>query len=227
MAYGHADALIAVSNPLSRVIRKRFKYENIVVPNVIGGDVFFESIPRKHESFDFVFTGALTERKGIWDLLEAFASFYKAHADSHLHIIGDGTERLSIEKCVKNEKIEKAVTIYGRLNRSEISAVYSKCDCFVLPSRFETFGVVYIEALAAGLPVIGTKCGGPEDIIDESTGLLIECDDISGLINAMEYMYCNSENYNADELKQIVMKRYSESAIAESLIKIYENVLKR
>ena len=55
----------------------------------------------------------------------------------------------------------------------EIVKVYEECDCFVLPSAGETFGVVYVEAMAAGLPVIATRCGGPEDFVNEDNGILI------------------------------------------------------
>ncbi len=75
---------------------------------------------------------------------------------------------------------------YDYLNQEEIKELLLSCDCFVLSSNFETFGVVVIEAMACGLPVISTKCFGPEDILNQSCGLLVEKNNLGQMVKALK-----------------------------------------
>lgn len=84
--------------------------------------------------------------------------------------------------------------------KKKIAEQLSKSDCFVLASQSETFGVAYIEALAMGVPVIATKCGGPEGFVNENNGIMIDVDSESQLIEAMKYMYNNSDKYDREEI---------------------------
>ena len=82
-----------------------------------------------------------------------------------------------------------SVEFLGSLNRSQVVSHMQQCDCFVLPSRYETFGVVYIEAMACGKPVIAVANGGPDDFVKGFNGMLIEPNDIAGLQHVLEQMY--------------------------------------
>ena len=103
----------------------------------------------------------------------------------------------------------------------------SKCDAFVLASKYETFGVVYIEALASGKPVIGTYNGGAEDIINDSNGLLVKVDDINDLGNAMKKIIKNINIYNSEEIRNDCIEKYSKKKIIKDIINEYNNVLER
>jgi glycosyltransferase involved in cell wall biosynthesis len=86
--------------------------------------------------------------------------------------------------------------------------------------------LVYAEAMAAGLPVIATKCGGPEDIIiDCEEGLLIEVDDRDALEAAMRYMILNVDNFDRSTISKNALHRFSPERIAIELINIYSDVL--
>lgn len=89
--------------------------------------------------------------------------------------IGDGHLRSVLMEYVWKHDLHDIVMFHGILSPMEIVKVYEECDCFVLPSAGETFGVVYVEAMAAGLPVIATRCGGPEDFVNEDNGILHRC----------------------------------------------------
>ena len=98
-------------------------------------------------------------------------------------------------------------------------------DAFVLSSQYETFGVVVIEALALGLPVIATRCGGPESIVRDEDGLLIPIEDISSLAIAMKTIYDNRLKYNAEEIRTACSDRYSEKSVAEQLKTGYAEIV--
>ena len=83
------------------------------------------------------------------------------------------------------------------------------CDAFVLASRAETFGVVYVEAMAAGLPVIATACGGPEDFVSEENGILIPADNEEKLTEALIEMYHMAHKYD----KQAISEKQEKSLL--------------
>jgi glycosyltransferase involved in cell wall biosynthesis len=96
----------------------------------------------------------------------------------------------------------------------------------VLASRGETFGVVYIEALAAGVPVIGTKCGGPEDFVSEDMGLLVEVDNVEALTGAMQHMIEHSGEYDRELIKRKIKDSFSPQTVAREL-EIFQDGLEK
>ena len=121
--------------------------------------------------------------KNMAGLLRAFAAL---HGEPRLIIFGDGPESGALRTLCAELGLYSRVSFRGHCPREELAEAYAAADCFVLASRSETFGVAYIEAMAAGLPVIATRCGGPEDFVTEENGILIPVDDESALIDAME-----------------------------------------
>ena len=126
----------------------------------------------------------------------------------------------------KSEGVEKKVTFVGALSREEVANWMNKCDAFVLPSRYETFGVVYIEALASGKPVIGTFNGGAEDIVNQDVGILVEIDNVKKLSNAMEYIRKNNKEYKPEELRKYCTEKFSANVIIKKIINVYKEVIK-
>jgi len=106
-----------------------------------------------------------------------------------------------------------------------ISKKLKSSDCFVLASQNETFGVVYIEALACGIPVIATKCGGPEEFVSEENGFLVPVDDIDSLVKAMRDIYENSKNYDREKISKVTAGLFSPNEIANRLLEVYKNII--
>ena len=98
---------------------------------------------------------------------------------------------------------------------------------FVLPSRAETFGVVYIEAMAVGLPVIATKCGGPEAFINQDNGLLINTDSLDELLNAMKYMYNNISSFDQFNIASSTFDDFSPVNVGNRIVDEYRIALNR
>ena len=117
-------------------------------------------------------------------MIEAFhqANF---NNDVYLYIIGEGHLHPNLQKMINTFGLNEQIKLLGMMNRNEIGQIMQKSDAFVLASRVETFGVVYIEAMLAGLPVIATACGGPEEFVDEDNGILIPVDNVELLAKAM------------------------------------------
>lgn len=113
----------------------------------------------------------------------------------------------------------------GLKSQQEIQDLISASDAFVLASRKETFGVVFIEAMAKGLPVIATPCGGPEEFVDQENGLLVPCDYVDELADALKYMHKNINEYNRDKIRESTLKKFSETSIAHKIENLYIHIL--
>ena len=101
----------------------------------------------------------------------------------------------------------------------------SLCDVFVLPSKYETFGVVYIEALASGKPVIGAFNGGAEDIINKENGLIVKVNDVDDLGLAMKSIIKNIDSYKPEEIREECIKRFSKKKIINEILEVYNILL--
>jgi glycogen(starch) synthase len=135
----------------------------------------------------WLFVGALVERKGVRWLLEAFAICRRDDPALTLTLVGDGELRSALEKRAAELGVAEAVTFAGAVSPARALRMMHRYDVLVHPSRYETFGVVVVEAVAAGLPVIVTRCGGPEQTlagIEAAAGELIDVEDGAGAIVA-------------------------------------------
>ncbi len=134
--------------------------------------------------------------------------------------------RDELEQYVRRCGISDAVNFHGRLNSNEILSILEISDCMAMVSKTETFGVVYVEAMAAGLPVIATRCGGPERIVNDNNGILVKVNDEEELKKAIIYLYNHKNHYHSDEIRKYAVENFSEGAIAKKLIEKYNEFLK-
>lgn len=123
--------------------------------------------------------------------------------------------------------INHAVTFTGALTTDQTLDLMRHSNAFVLASRTETFGVVYIEALSQGLPVIATRCGGPESIVTSDNGLLVPIENIPELTKALLTLYENHAHYDPVRLRQDCLQQFGSRAIAQHLIDTFQKVLNK
>jgi glycosyltransferase involved in cell wall biosynthesis len=202
-------------------------YPQCRLPNII--DVLFEqAIPpgtKKNGSFTFLNVAALNKNKGHEFILQAFSKIAKKYTDAMLQIAGAGEELIRLKDLAKKLGLDKNLVFLGHLPVPRVRQEMLACDCFVLGSEFETFGVVIIEAQACGKPVISTRCGGPEELINEKNGLLVPVHDAESLAGAMMQVYNNREVYDAELIRENCIRQYGQQAVAEKLISVYNTIL--
>lgn len=227
--FKNADKCIAVSKPLAKSIQQFVNREIIILPNMVNTGRFLiaEKKEEKNKIFEFLFVGSLNKLKRVNILIESFELAFREIEEVRLRICGSGPEREKLERQVEKLGISEKVIFRGTIYREQMPDIYSKADCFVLPSYIETFGVVYIEALASGIPIIGTKNGGAEDIITKKNGILVDVDDTASLSDALLYMYYNSKKYNSEEIRKDAINSYDSSIVSKKLIEIYDQVSNR
>lgn len=225
--YPRMDKVIAVSEYLAKNIKEKFDVEAIVIPNIVDTTSFeYKYMKKNKDFFNFVSTGNLLPNKRMDILIEAFYNAFKGDKKVNLYIYGEGPERNKLEKLINAYGLTGQVFLMGLVDRKEIANKMSESDCFVLASRLETFGVAYIEAMAMGLPVIATKCGGPEDFITEENGILVPVDDVDELEKTLRTIHINADLYDRKTISDAALKKYSSETIANRLFEIYENLLK-
>lgn len=225
-SYKQADKLIVVGNGLKKEI-SQFSGRNdiVVIHNLIPFDLFKISKNNINGKFKFFSLAFLEGEKGMDTLIKSFRNGFKGE-NCILQIGGEGSQKESLINLAKNIGIDSQVEFLGALTREEVSNKMSECNAFVLASRYETFGVVYIEALASGKPIIGTFNGGAEDIINNDNGLLVQVDNIEELENAMKYIKENLSKYDSQEIRKSCENRFSKKVIVKEIIKVYEEILK-
>jgi glycosyltransferase involved in cell wall biosynthesis len=222
-AYRNADKIISVSNALSKRLTQHFGANSIVISNIVDLQTFNYCPDSLKESFTYISTGNLIHRKGFDCLIKAFS--INNLPKSRLLIIGEGPKKKNLQKQIDTLNLSNQIILVGKKTRLEINELFSKSDVFVLASRSETFGVVYIEAMAAGLPVIATKCGGPEEFVDAQNGILIDLNDTKQLSDALLEMKNNIHLYDREAIATSTRKNYSPEVIAGKLVKLYSEIL--
>lgn len=161
------------------------------IPNESVPDSEIDSwLLKSPNSFSVVAAGALSgRRKGFDVLIEAFRNFHLKHSDSQLIIFGEGIDKIKLQEQIKTFDLEKVVKLAGFTNN--LIKNFRHADCFVHSAREEAFGIVIVEALAAGLPVVATDCPvGPREILkDGKIGQLVPVDDVNAISTAIERVY--------------------------------------
>lgn len=145
------------------------------------------------QTFNFLTVSRLVPIKNISLQLEALQQVVTAGHAVTLHIVGDGPERANLEREVRNRKLSDRVVFHGRQTGAALGSLYQNCDCFLLTSHYEGWGMVIVEAATAGLPVIMTDVGcAGEFLIDGEGGMVIPVGDAPALRTAMERMVTES-----------------------------------
>lgn len=226
-AYKDADAVISVSEVLAKSIKEKCGVDSLIINNMVTNQ-FFESRRhiRKDNSFRFIAVGGLRRIKRFDLLVEAF-SLCHFPLNVSLEIVGEGEERHLIETKIHEYNVYRQVKLLGLKTPKEVNDLLCQSDCFVLSSKLETFSIVLIEAMAKGLPVIATRCGGPETFVRPKDGILVPKENVEEFAKAMKYMVDHYQDYNADEIRQYCQDNFSQDVIADKIIDVYKQVLNK
>lgn len=194
------------------------------LPNAIDFSDF--SICPPDPVFTFGALGGLNKLKGYDILLRAFAKVHEAYPQCRLEIGGDGPERDTLLALRSALQLDDCVCFPGRIPSEQRGAFYHGKSAFVCSSLTETFSIVTIEAFASGLPVVATKCGGPEDLVNDTNGYLVEKGDADALAAGMLQMIHNRCAFDSQRIRQDAYVRYDETAVVTRQLACYEKLIK-
>ena len=167
----------------------------------------------------------LIERKNVADIIRAYSHIYNDLGKKNIefHIIGIGEQKIFLENLANELKVlNKCVFFHGFVDEKKKIELLVNSDFHIINSDEEGFSVVTAEAILYGIPVIATKCGGPEDFVPEKVGILINRRNIKELTDAILYMIDHSQDYDKNVLREYGKSRFSPEVICRNTYEVYK-----
>lgn len=228
--------IIAISNHSKDVITNIFEGDKEKVITILNGydeKIFYREDYDKEEvlkEFNIYnnynkivcFAGRLVKNKGVDLLLEAAKNYENENILTL--IVGDGEEISNLKK-LKEELGLKNVYFLGNLKHDKLRKIYNISDLCAVPSRQEAFGLVALEAIACGTPVVATNQGGIPSIVNSSVGILIEEENVHELAKSISKILNNEIKFDPTYLAEYARNNYIQDLFADNLLKIYKESL--
>ncbi len=230
-----AGAVVVLTQDMKDTLRATFKGNVAVIPNGIDGENFGRAIikdMRQELAIGsgekiIIFVGGLKPIKGVRYLIEAFAMVAQKMPNARLLLVGDGPERQNLEAMVIKEGLKEKVHFVGKIENDAIVTYMMTGDIFVLPSLSEGFGIVNLESMACGLPIIATNVGGiPEIVTDGENGFLVSPKNPAQIAEKILLLFTDDklrEKISKNNKEKV--KEYDWQNIVAKLEKVYGEVL--
>ncbi|GAA3371518.1 hypothetical protein GCM10020367_22510 [Streptomyces sannanensis] len=222
------DGFLAVGEPIRNVLKAEFPHhaDKIqLIPNPISfAETRAEPVTELRR---WLFLGGLIPRKGVNWLVEAFARCRAEHPELTLTLVGEGELRAELEERTVELGIDDAVSFLGAVPPARALELMREHDLLVHPSRYETFGMTVVEAVAAGMPVLVTKCGGPQETlagVEDDAGELIEVEENAETISdGYRRLRTRFEQGGLDlaRAQKTLAGRYGYEAVAEAHYRLW------
>ena len=225
----NVNRLIAISPALAtQLLEFQPGLEIQVIGESVRTDFFLprDTIEQKNGTGTKFFVAArLAEQKGLDHLIKAVQLLVQRGLNSFQLVIGgDGPDREKLEQLTKTLGVAQRCQFLGGLSREQVRENMQNSDVFVLSSLHETFGVVVGEAMACGKPVISTRCGGPEFVVTEETGVLVDVAKPQALADAMADFILDRVSFNPHAVRTSVVNRFSPEVFVRNVSAVYDQI---
>ena len=197
----------------------------IIIPNGIESD--FIEYKSQHQSigniFTFVSTSRLFEFKGIQDIIKSLAIVNQIQKGFSFQykIIGDGPYLNALKEISLAYSLNNKIFFLGYLNKDKIIRELDNSHVFILTSYYESFGIVYLQAFARGLPIICSRNTGISEIINDTLGICVDAGNINQITNAITTIFSKYPMYNPETIKNKA-NEYTWDKISQKYINIYK-----
>lgn len=230
IAYSYSSGNYAVSSDFAGKLNDIFKgLQFNVLHNVIDPYLQRNVKPaelRQEDDFVYLHIAEFKPVKDQLTLLSAFKEVVVNNNKVQLRIAGSGDLEKQLKEKVEKLGITDHVKFLGYLDRTQVLQELANCNCLVMCSLYETFGVVLIEAMLSGKPVIASSVGGALDIVSVETGKLVAPKDVKGLTEAMLNINSEYSKYDSENIHNYVVDKFGGDTFTKQLIDIYEEVVK-
>lgn len=216
-----ASVVISVSKWQANEIFSLLAIKPLVIPNIIYVERFEKvRLPPPSRLVQLGFLGSMnTPVKGLDILLQAVAPICQ---DFILHIGGDGILLEEYKSLAHKLDIYEKCIFYGFVPPEQVPEFMSRLHFFVSASRVETFGIAMVEAMAAGLPVVATNSGGPQDFVNSENGILVLRENIGELQSGIKSMIDKYQFYNSSSIRAFSKKHFSPNNFLVKINRVYE-----
>ena len=228
-ALKHADKLTCVGKYMVDIFAKNGGDGIQVLPNIVDCSRF--SGPKAKKADDVLQLTSVCALRPQKDIQIAAAALKllqekKDFPAFRYTVVGDGQYGDFYKNAVKELGMEDYVDFVGRKDSAEIAQILSHTDILLIPSLIETFGIPAIEALAAGVPVVSTRCCGPEGFLTPECSEMSNVNDPQGFADAIERMVHRLPTMNAQAVRAVAAQFDSE-AVAKQAVGIYREIIKK
>ena len=220
--YSSFTSLVVVSNFLKDEIMNQINVKSIVIPNYYNEKLFKYSPRELNSIFRIVSVVNLVPIKNIELMIKSFIGFSKIKK-SILYIIGDGPLRNKFELFIKSNSI-KNIKFLGYKRHSNINQYLKKAHLGMITSKIETFNIFLIEALATGIPVLTTNCGGPSDFVNFKNGLISKTNNSTDIIHSLKTLFDNYNLYRKKFISNEIKRKFSSNVVFKTWIKFYNGL---
>lgn len=231
----NAKQLIFISNALEKNFEQTNFIKNLdknIFPDkklIFNGlDQFWIQNTRKRKTTKkptkFLYIGKFNSNKNVLRLIKAFLKLSKKHKNLQLNLVGNGGRQ---EKKIKKiaEKHKGTINFLGPIyDKKELQRVYLNNDIFAMASISETFGLVYVEALTQGLPILFTKNQGIDGTFQKYIGEAVNPKSVNSIADGMEKLI---NNYSKYEVDAIDFSKFSWQGIAKTYLDLYQTILQK
>jgi L-malate glycosyltransferase len=195
------------------------------LPNPIDVDRFYP-LGKKEQSdvFRIVMAGTMDKIKGADILFEALNQLL-GKLDWSLTLLGSFDQQSQFQQWLKNPDFSRRVSLPGKVSQGELVKIYSNSDLYVVSSRIETANVSMLEAMACGVPVVSTRCGAPETLLDDTVSITVPSEDPKAMAEAILTMSNSIEKYKREYIREFVVRNYSKKKVSSKMIMAYHKAI--
>jgi len=197
------------------------------IPNVV--DVMQFNIPQtiqENKSINFIHISSFDEeQKNVSGIIRTFAKVHADYPNVTLTLIGDGEKKIFLQELSESLKLKDFVKFTGLKIGNELVELIQSSSAFILFSNYENMISVMLEAMACGIPVIGTRTGDVPDVINSKNGVLVDARNEDQLKDAMVSIIKNKGQFNSQEIRNSVINKVSPDEIAKQYLAVYNSVL--
>lgn len=222
-----------ISSPrLAKTLSSRFGIEPVVIGyGIDAGEVFTRptDLVSPYEGRRILLSvSRLIPTKGIDLNIRAVKELAGKYENLLYLVVGDGPEKAALEQLTRDLNLTDHVTFVGQVSHERAMRCMAVCEVFGLPSWQETFGLVYIEAMAHAKPVIAVQGQGVDGIVEHGkTGMLVRPRDVNSLVEALDFLLSHPEEARAmgERARRLVLENYTWEKNAKKTIEVYREVL--
>jgi glycosyltransferase involved in cell wall biosynthesis len=221
-----ASAITTISIALmKRMLEFGLKNNYYVIPNPVDASLF-KINPFCKKEHNFIHVSLFDDaQKNISGIVRVFAKFLMKHPHSTLTLVGDGDDRNSIQSLCEKLNIETSVCFTGIKTGNELVALLQKSLALISFSNYETQGVVLVESIYCGTPVIATNLECVKEFVNSKNGILVNPEDETGLYSAMETIFLTESSYTSINVRETLAEKFSYSTIENQYTLIYKNLM--
>lgn len=221
----HADVLCPVSEDLKLALQRLTTNKNYrVIPNVVDETIFNAKKMSKEKNILHI-SNLKDDHKNITGILDTILKLSKIRTDFFITIAGNGDHQNFNNYALKIGIPKHLFSIEGSKTTEEVAEMMQNHDLFLLYSNYENLPCVISEALVTGLPVLTSKAGGTAEMINNTNGIVVPPKNNNILLEKLNFMLDNLDNYNTNQIAEQAVKKYSYQAVGKQFLEIYNQIL--